>query len=98
MSVQVFVLGLVCASAALALWIIARFTSFGPRTVVWGLVHVAIAFVLLRTVSIPLDAVSSSSLPAARFINAFGVALPLFVYTFLSGGWVARIAVGLLRP
>ena len=98
MSVQVFVLCLVCASAALALWIIARFSSFGPRTILWAVVHVAIAFVLLQLVTIPLHAVSSSSLPAARFINAFGVALPLFVYAFLSGGWVARIALGLLRP
>ena len=98
MSVQVFVLLLVCASAALALWIIARFRSFGPRTILWAVVHVAIAIVLLQLVRIPLDAVNSSNLPAARFINAFGLALPLFVYTFLSGGWVTRLALGLLRP
>jgi hypothetical protein len=27
----------------------------------------------------------------------FGVALPLLVYAFLSGGWATRVALGLLR-
>jgi VIT1/CCC1 family predicted Fe2+/Mn2+ transporter len=30
-------------------------------------------------------------------VCAFGVALPLFVYAFLSGGWVTRLSMGLLR-
>ena len=29
-------------------------------------------------------------------MELFGVALPLFIYAFLSGGWVGRAALGLL--
>jgi hypothetical protein len=98
LSVQVFVLALVCGSAALALWVLARFTNFGPRTFFWAIAHVLLAMVLLRLVSFPLHAINAMGLPAAGFIGAFGVALPLFVYAFLSGGWVTRLAIGLLRP
>lgn len=85
------------ASAALALWILARYSNFGPRSLVWAIVHVVAAMVLLQFVSVPLGLVNSSGVPAARFLCAFGVALPLFVYAFLSGGWVTKLSMGLLR-
>lgn len=97
MSVQLFVIALVCGAAALAFWIMARFTSFGPKTLFWAIANVLVAMLLLEVVSIPLGAIDASSLPAVRFIDAFGVALPLFVYAFLSGGWIARVALGLMR-
>ena len=82
----------------LALWIIARFTSFGPRSVGWAAAHVVAAVVLLTLVLPPaMDAVGTSGIPAATYVQVFGVALPLFIYAFLSGGWVARAAIGLLR-
>ena len=90
-------LALLAASAALALWILARYANFGPRSLVWAIIHVVAAMVLLQFVSVPLGLVTSSGLPAARFLCAFGVALPLFVYAFLSGGWVTRLSMGLLR-
>jgi len=94
---QSFVLVLTCGAALLALWILTRFVNFGPRSIVWAIVHVIIACVLLRLVPSTLDSASSSSIPAAPYITVFGLALPLFVYAFLSGGWVARSAMGLLR-
>ena len=97
MSVHTFVLALLGGSAALALWILARYSNFGPRTLVWAVIHVVAAVTLLQFVSVPLDLVNSSGLPARRFLGAFGVALALFVYAFLSGGWVTRLSVGLLR-
>lgn len=84
-------------SAALALWILARYSNFGPRKLVWAVIHVVVAMTLLQFVSVPLDLVNGSGLPAARFLCAFGVALPLFVYAFLSGGWITRLSMGLLR-
>ena len=98
MSTHAFMLLLVCGAASLALWIIARYTGFGPRTIAGAIVHVVAAMVLLR-VLLPqaIDAVGESGLPAATYVQVFGVALPLFVYAFLSGGWVARVALGLLR-
>jgi hypothetical protein len=84
-------------SAALALWILARYSNFGPRKLVWAVIHVVVAMTLLQFVSVPLDLVNASGLPAARFLCAFGVALPLFVYAFLSGGWITRLSADLLR-
>ena len=97
MGTQAFVLALTCGAALLALWILTRFTNFGPRSLVWAIVHVIVACVLLRLVPSTLDSTSTSSFPAARYVTVFGLALPLFVYAFLSGGWVARSAMGLLR-
>jgi hypothetical protein len=84
-------------SAALALWILARYSNFGPRTLLWAIAHVVVAMALLQFVSVPLDVIKASGLPATRFFCAFGVALPLFVYAFLSGGWVTRLSIDLLR-
>jgi hypothetical protein len=94
---QAFVLALTCGAALLALWILGRFVNFGPRSLVWAMVHVIIACVSLRLVPFALNSTSSSSMPAARYVSVFGLALPLFVYAFLSGGWLTRLAIGLLR-
>jgi hypothetical protein len=97
MSIHAFVFVLTCGAALLALWILARFIDFGPQSIVWAAVHLVIAMVLLRLVPYPIEALSSSTIPAARFVALFGLALPMFVYIFLSGGWVTRLAMGRLR-
>jgi len=86
-----------CGAALLALWIMARYTNFGPRSVGWATVHVVIACVVLRLLPFVLDAIRTTGIPAVAFVELFGVALPLFIYAFLSGGWVGRAALGLLR-
>jgi hypothetical protein len=97
-SPEAFTLLLVCGAASLALWIIARYGDFGPRSVAGAIVHVVAAMVLLTVLLPPaIDAVGASGIPAATYVQVFGVALPLFVYAFLSGGWVTRAAIGLLR-
>jgi hypothetical protein len=89
---------LLVGAAALAFWIIVRYSGFGPQTVVRAIVHVIVAIVLLHLLlPVGLDAVDSAGVPAADYVQVFGVALPLFVYTFLSGGWTTRAAMGLLR-
>src|SRR4029450_9242991 len=75
LSVHAFVLALLGGSAALALWILARYANFGPRTLVWAIIHVVAAVVLLQFVSVPLELVKASGVPAARLFCAFGVAL-----------------------
>ena len=97
MGAHFFVLVLTCGAALLALWILARFTNFGPQTIFWAIVHVVVAYALLRLVPFAIHATASSSIPAARYVTVFGLALPLFVYAFLSGGWVTRLAIGMLR-
>jgi hypothetical protein len=92
-----FLLAMTCGAALLALWIMARYTDFGPRSVGWAIVHVVIACVVLKLLPYPLEAIRASGIPAVAYVEVFGVALPLFVYAFLSGGWVGRAALGLLR-
>jgi hypothetical protein len=92
-----FVLTLTGGAALIALWIMARYTNFGPRSVGWAIVHVVIACVVLRLLPYAFDAIRASGIPAVAYVEVFGVALPLFVYALLSGGWVGRVALGLLR-
>jgi hypothetical protein len=89
---------LLVGAAALAFWIIVRYSGFGPQTIVRAIVHVIVAIVLLHLLlPVALDAVDAAGVPAAQYVQVFGVALPLFVYAFLSGGWATRAAMGLLR-
>jgi VIT1/CCC1 family predicted Fe2+/Mn2+ transporter len=52
---------------------------------------------LLLVLPVAFDAISASGMPAAIYFEVFGVALPLLVYAFLTGGWTARVAMGMLR-
>jgi len=98
LSASTFMLFLLVGAAAVAFWIIVRYSGFGPQTVVRAIVHVIVAIVLLHLLlPVGLDAVDAAGLPAADYVQVFGVALPLFVYAFLSGGWTTRAAMGLLR-
>jgi hypothetical protein len=98
LSASTFTLYLLVGSALLAFWIIVRYSGFGPQTVVRAIVHVIVAMVLLQLLlPFGLDAIDAIGVPAADYVQVFGVALPLFVYAFLSGGWTTRAAMGLLR-
>lgn len=97
LSVHTFVLALTGAAALLAFWILARFANFGPRSVVWAFVHVVLACLVLRLLPFGLDAIGGIPVPAIAYVELFGLVLPLFVYAFLSGGWVGRAAMDLLR-
>ncbi len=90
-------MSLAAGAALLALWTIVRFDRLGPRTVIWAIVNVIAACVLLQ-VLLPtaLDTIGASGIPAATWVSVFGVALPLLVYAFLSGGWILRAALSLL--
>jgi hypothetical protein len=98
LSASTFTLFLLVGSALLAFWIIVRYSGFGPQTVVRAIVHVIVAMVLLHLLlPVGLDAVDATGVPAADYVQVFGITLPLFVYAFLSGGWTTRAAMGLLR-
>jgi hypothetical protein len=97
-SASTFTLVLLVGAAALALWIMVRYSGFGPQTIVRAIVHVVVAMVLLHLLlPLGLDAVDASGVPAADYVKVFGIALPLFVYAFLSGGWTTRAAMGRLH-
>jgi hypothetical protein len=97
-SPEVVTLLLVCCAASIAHWIIARFTDFGPRSMRGAIIHVVAAIVLIVVLLSPvMDALGASGIPGALYVQLFGVALPLLVYAFLGGGWVTKVALGLLR-
>jgi hypothetical protein len=97
-SVSAFMVCFLVGAAALAFWVIVRYSGFGPQTVIRAVAHVIVAIALLHLLlPVGLDAVDASGVPAADYVQVFGVALPLFVYAFLSGGWTTRAAMGLLR-
>ena len=86
------------AAFLLALWILARFADFGPRKVFAAVVQVVVACVLLRFVlPAAFDSIEAHAWPGTMYLQVFGVGLPLLVYAFLTGGWVTRAAMGLLR-
>jgi hypothetical protein len=89
---------LVVCAAGLALWILARYSSLAPRTILWAAAHVVVACVLLRLLPLFFSGIQATGVPGALYLKIFGAALPLLVYAFLSGGWMAKLAVGLLRP
>lgn len=96
MTPYAFGIALMVAAAGLALWIIARYTTFGPKSIVWALVHAVSACILLRLIPPILNDIGTSGVRGAPYVEIFAVALPLLVYGFLASGWVAKAALGLL--
>jgi hypothetical protein len=96
-SVQAFLYVLLAGAAAIAMWILARFAGFGPRSLFWSGVHAVVAYVLLRLAPVFMGEMATGGGVAYRYAAVFGVALPMFVYALLSGGWVTRAALGSVR-
>jgi hypothetical protein len=87
---QGFSVALMVGAALLALWVLWRYAGFGPRTIFWSLANVIVACIVLRLLPLVF--------PEPDPTEVFALALPALVYAFLSGGWLTRVAVGLLRP
>lgn len=97
MSAQGFFSILAAGSAVIALWILVRYTGFGPRSLLWAGANAVAAYTLLRVAPIVVHAINASETPVRQFVAVFGFAFPMFVYGFLSGGWVTRAALGQIR-
>src|SRR5438105_1007593 len=97
MTPQSFGLILMVGSALLAFWILWRYAGFGPKTILWAAINVIVAYGVLRAVPFALDRIGTSGPTRLEYVEIFGIALPALVYAFLSGGWIARLALGLLR-
>ena len=98
MSGQEFAIVLMLGAAGLALWILWRYASFGPKTLFWALAHVVLACVLLRVLPLVFPSPESAATSLRLYVEVFAFALPALVYAFLSGGWVTRLAIRQLRP
>jgi hypothetical protein len=94
---QEFSVALMLGAAVLALWILWRYARLGPRSLFWALVNVVAACVVLRLLPFLFPERDTVGIPAIVYVEVFALALPALVYAFVSGGWVARIALGMLR-
>jgi hypothetical protein len=95
---QEFAIVLMVGAALLALWILWRYASFGPKTLFWALAHVVLACVLLRLMPLAFPSPGSAATSLRLYVEVFALALPALVYAFLSGGWLTRLAIRQLRP
>ena len=98
MTAQGFGVALMVGAAVLALWILWRYAGFGPRSIFWSLAHVIIACIVLRLLPLAFPEPDPTQVSAIAYVEVFALALPALIYAFLSGGWLTRVAVGMLRP
>jgi hypothetical protein len=82
-------------AALLGLWVVARFPSFGPRSVTVSIVFVIGAFVVLAATSGTTATISRSEGPAAALMV---VVLPTFTFAFWTCARLVRAFVTLLAP
>jgi hypothetical protein len=98
---QGFVLLLTVAAVVLAVWFDLRFQSRRPESVVWRLVHAAVAFVVLELTAAGVASVLRGQAPVGEQTLVLLLAyLPSMIYTFLTGIWLVRTMVeiaGLVR-
>lgn len=97
MSTQGFFSVLAAGSAVIALWILVRHAHFGPRSLLWAGANAVAAYTLLHVAPIVVHAINATETPVRQFLAVFGFAFPMFVYGFLTGGWVTRAAMGHIR-
>jgi hypothetical protein len=79
-----------CGDAALALWLLVRFPSIGPRSLRSAIVATAIIALLQWPLLTLLDAMKTSS---GRAVAIVFVGLPLLTTLFWSSGCLVRAAV-----
>lgn len=97
MSMTTFVLFLCAGSAAIALWLVARFPKLGPEDVTKAVLHVAVSVVVLQLLVPAIHMVASTGVPGAQFVVSFGIVLPGLTYVFVAAGWLIKASAGRLQ-
>jgi hypothetical protein len=92
MSVSMYVTLFAIGSAAVAMWITARFPKLMPWNMAVLLVHLVLAFLCVYAVGPGMALVVASGVPAPRLTSVFAIAFPVLVYNFLVGTWLIRLA------
>jgi hypothetical protein len=91
MSANSFVIVLCISAALLAVWIVARWPTAGPKGLSPGLIHVMLAVVVGAVTAPAIRAIAELGVPGAAFVGTFGVALPALTYMFLATMWLMRV-------
>jgi hypothetical protein len=97
MSADAFTSCVLIGAALLAAWILVRFERVGPRSLTGAACGWAGAMLLIVGLPAFIEGVLASGLPGARVVVVFGLALPIFTYFFLTGGWFVRTLASLAR-
>ena len=97
MSADTFIAFMLLGAAALAFWILVRFETLGPRSVITATCGWAASGALIIGMPALIEGVVSWGLPEARLVVIFGVALPIFTYFFLAGAWFMRAIADLFN-
>ena len=82
------------AGAALALWVVTRYPSFGPKSLRSAVGVVGAVFLVLRFSTWGVTALLG--LPHGVYVTLFGCVLPNFFAGFLAAAWLLRILAGAL--
>ena len=93
-SVSVFISAELVAAAVLALWVVARYPRFGPKSLRSALVVVGASFVVLQLST--LGVTPLLGLPHGVYVTLFVCVLPSFFTGFLSAAWLIRVLAGAL--
>ena len=87
--VHVFLCVELVAAAVLALWVVARYPGFGPKSMRSALLVAVVAFTALQLATLAQD--SLIELPHGAYLLLFGSVLPSFFIAFLATGWLLRV-------
>jgi len=90
MSADAFIACMLVAAALLAGWILVRFERLGPRSIVGAACGWAASGALIAGIPSFIQGLFAWRVPEARLVVVFGLALPIFTYFFLAGGWFMR--------
>jgi hypothetical protein len=82
------------AAAVLALWVVARYPGFGPKSVRSALAALCVAFVVMQLSSYGVTPLLG--LPHGAYLTLFGCVLPSFFAGFLAAAWLLRVLAGAL--
>jgi putative effector of murein hydrolase LrgA (UPF0299 family) len=92
--VNTFLLFELIAASLLALWVVVRFPTLGPKSIRSGLALCIVALAVFQFV--PLGVVALTHLPHGAYVALFGGALPGFFFVFLAAAWLMRSLAGAL--
>jgi hypothetical protein len=96
MAASVLISEFCVGGAGLALWILIRFPTFGPKTISGAAVAVIGAFAVGSIVPFLLQASISAGSRAGAFLALLGLVLPTLVAIFWTAACLLRAFCGLL--
>jgi hypothetical protein len=93
-SVTVFMSALLVGAAVLALWVVARYPRFGPKSLRSAVVVAGAALAVLQLSTFGIRPLLG--LPHGAYLALFGCVLPTFFAGFLAAAWLMRVLAGAL--